>query len=60
MLVLALWPGGLVGATRASVDRAIAPAQVAAGRPASQISASIAANPPAEDLPLPGGAGSGP
>jgi NADH-quinone oxidoreductase subunit M len=59
MLVIALWPGGLVGATRASVDRAIAPAQVAAGRPASQISAPVAANPPAEDVPLPS-AGSGP
>ena len=37
MFFIALWPKALVGATQASTDRAIAPAQVAADRPAAQI-----------------------
>jgi NADH-quinone oxidoreductase subunit M len=60
MLFIALWPASLVGATRASLERALAPAQIAAGRPADQIRASVAPNPPTEDLPLPGAAGSAP
>ena len=54
MMFIALWPASLVGATRASVERAIAPAQVAADRPADQIRFRPALNPPAEDRPLPG------
>lgn len=57
MLVIALWPKGLVGATKASVERALAPAQVAAHRPATQIKAQVSPNPPSETLPLPGDAG---
>jgi hypothetical protein len=37
MFFVALWPKALVGATGASTDRAIAPAQIAADRPAAQI-----------------------
>ena len=58
MLFIALWPKGLVGATTASLERAIAPAQVAAGRPADQIHARRrrrTRRPYA--LPLPGDAG---
>jgi len=54
MFFIALWPKGLVGATTATLERAIAPAQVAADRPADQIRADVAANPPADALPLPG------
>ncbi len=36
MFFIALWPQGLVGATQASTDRAIAPAQVAAHRVTTQ------------------------
>ncbi|WP_217914337.1 complex I subunit 4 family protein [Miltoncostaea marina] len=54
MLVIALWPRGIVDATTRSIERAVAPAQVAAGRPADQIRATPAQNPPAEALPLPG------
>ncbi len=54
MLFIALWPGGLIGATTASLEDAIAPAQVAAGRPADQIDADVVANPPPEAVPLPG------
>ena len=54
MLFIALWPKALVGATTASIERAVAPAQVAAGRPADQIRATVEANPPAYALPLPG------
>ncbi|MGD9696657.1 MAG: NuoM family protein [Thermoleophilia bacterium] len=54
MFVIALWPKAIVGATSASVERSIAPAQVAADRPADQIRARVPANPPAEALPLPG------
>ena len=54
MLFIALWPKAIVGATTASIERAVAPAQVAADRPADQIRAVIVANPPAYALPLPG------
>jgi len=54
LLLIAFWPASLVGATRASVERAIAPAQVAAGRDPAEIRAVVVANPPAENLPLPG------
>lgn len=37
MFFIALWPKALVGATQASTDRAIAPAQIAADRPVSQV-----------------------
>lgn len=37
MLWIALWPGSLVGYTRASTDLAVAPAQVAVQRPPDQI-----------------------
>jgi NADH-quinone oxidoreductase subunit M len=54
MLVIALWPAGIVGATRAAVERAVAPAQVAAGRDVDQIARTAQPNPPPEVLPLPG------
>jgi NADH-quinone oxidoreductase subunit M len=54
MLFIALWPASIVGGTRASVEAAVAPAQVAAGRPADQILVPVPRNPPAENLPLPG------
>ena len=54
MLFIALWPKALVGATTASIERAVAPAQVAADRPADQIRATVAPNPPAYAEPLPG------
>ena len=54
MLVIALWPRGVVDATRASVERALAAAQAAAGRPAEQIRGPVPQNPPPEALPLPG------
>ena len=54
MLFIALWPKAIVGATTASIERAVAPAQVAADRPADQIRATVATKPPAYALPLPG------
>ena len=54
MLVIALWPRAIVGATTATLERAVAPAQAAADRPKAQIHAAVAANPPADALPLPG------
>lgn len=54
MLFIALWPKALVGATTATLERAVAPAQIAADRPADQIHARVTANPPPEALPLPG------
>ncbi|MEQ8833945.1 MAG: NADH-quinone oxidoreductase subunit M [Miltoncostaeaceae bacterium] len=54
MLVIALWPRGIVGATTNSLERSISPAQVAADRPADQIRVRIAPNPPPAALPLPG------
>ncbi len=57
MIFIALWPASLVGASQASVERAIAPAQVVAGRPADQIHFRPVPNPPAVDLPLSAAAG---
>jgi len=54
MLLLALWPAGVVGATEAALARAVAPAQLAADRPVEQIAAPVEQNPPASHLPLPG------
>jgi NADH-quinone oxidoreductase subunit M len=54
MLFVALWPASLVGATQGSLERALAPAQLAAGRPVEQIRAPVVQNPPASVLPLPG------
>ncbi|MGD9572239.1 MAG: NuoM family protein [Thermoleophilia bacterium] len=54
MLFIALWPQGIVGATTASVERALGAAQIAADRPEDQIQYRPPANPPAEALPLPG------
>jgi hypothetical protein len=54
MLFIALWPKGIVGATTASIARAIAPAQVASDRPADQIDAAVPVNPPKYAQPLPG------
>lgn len=54
MLFIALWPRGVVDATTPAVERAVAPAQIAAGRPAEEIRAAVPANPPAYALPLPG------
>lgn len=54
MLVIALWPKGVVDATTPALERSIAPAQVAADRPADQVRATLTPNPPPEVLPLPG------
>jgi NADH-quinone oxidoreductase subunit M len=54
MLVIALWPKGIVDATTATLSRTIAPAQVAADRPAGEIKATVPENPPASAEPLPG------
>jgi NADH-quinone oxidoreductase subunit M len=54
MFLIAFWPKGLVGATTATIERTIAPAQVAADRPADQIRAEVTPNPPPDALPLPG------
>ncbi|HMM48760.1 MAG TPA: NADH-quinone oxidoreductase subunit M [Miltoncostaeaceae bacterium] len=54
MLVIALWPRGIVDATTDTLARGIAPAQMAAQRPADQIRAVIVPNPPPDALPLPG------
>jgi NADH-quinone oxidoreductase subunit M len=54
MFLIALWPKGLVGATTATLERAIAPAQLAADRPADEIRAVIVPNPPPAAEPLPG------
>jgi NADH-quinone oxidoreductase subunit M len=53
MLAIAVWPNGIVRTTTASLERALAPAQLAAGRPAEQIRAAVAPNPPREALPFP-------
>jgi NADH-quinone oxidoreductase subunit M len=42
MVWIALWPGSIVGATRASTDLALAPAQIAENRPDDQISTKAA------------------
>jgi NADH-quinone oxidoreductase subunit M len=54
MLVIALWPRGIVGATTPSVERAVAGAQIAADRPEAQIRYVPPTDPPAENTPLPG------
>ena len=54
MLLIALWPAAIVGATRAPVAEAVAPAQIAADRPADQIERPVIPNPPPYALPLPG------
>jgi NADH-quinone oxidoreductase subunit M len=54
MLFIALWPKPLVDATTPAIERNIAPAQVAADRPADQIRGLVAPNPPAYAEPLPG------
>jgi NADH-quinone oxidoreductase subunit M len=54
MFVIALWPKGVVDATTATLERTIAPAQVAAGRPADEIRAVVVPNPPPAVEPLPG------
>jgi NADH-quinone oxidoreductase subunit M len=54
MLFIALWPKALVDATTPAIERNIAPAQVAADRPADQIRGLVAPNPPAYAEPLPG------
>lgn len=54
MMVIALWPRGIVGATTTALERSISPAQVAADRPADQIRVRITPNPPPAALPLPG------
>ncbi len=54
MFLIALWPMSLMGATEASVEEAIAPAQIAAERPADQIAVEVEPNPPPEAVPLPG------
>lgn len=53
MLFIAFWPQALIGASSASVDTAVAPAQVALGRPASQIKAIVPPNPLPALTPLP-------
>jgi len=54
MFLIALWPKSLVGATTATLERTIAPAQLAAGRPAEEIRAVVVPNPPPAAEPLPG------
>lgn len=54
MGVIALWPAAIVGGTTRTVERLMAPAQIASDRPAEQIRAGVAKNPPAAALPLPG------
>ena len=57
MLFIALWPKGWWAPPPRAIERAIVPAQVAADRPADQIRAVVAANPPAYAEPLPGDPG---
>ena len=54
MIFIALWPKAIVGATTSSIERAVAPAQIAADRPKDQIRAVVPTNPPAYAEPLPG------
>jgi NADH-quinone oxidoreductase subunit M len=46
MVFIAVWPGALVGATRASTDLALAPAQAAEQRPLAQIAPDTTGNRP--------------
>lgn len=54
MLLIALWPHGIVGATTRTLERAISPAQVAADRAPDEIRVRITPNPPPYAQPLPG------
>ena len=54
MLFIAFYPAALVGATEASVSRAVAPAQIAADRPPEDIAEPVVPNPPPVVQPLPG------
>lgn len=54
MVTIALWPQGVLRTTGPTIDRVLAPAQVALNRPASQVRARVPVNPPEEALPLPG------
>ncbi|MFN8109059.1 MAG: NADH-quinone oxidoreductase subunit M [Thermoleophilia bacterium] len=54
MGVIALWPNGLLRTTVRTVGHVIAPAQVAAHRPANEIRETPVLNPPTDALPLPG------
>jgi hypothetical protein len=54
MGVIALWPAAIIGGTTKTVERMVAPAQIAAERPAEQIRATVTPNPPDAALPLPG------
>ncbi|MCB9011568.1 MAG: NADH-quinone oxidoreductase subunit M [Actinobacteria bacterium] len=55
MAVLALWPAAIIGGTTRTVERTMAPAQLATpGFPQDLIKGSVTRNPPAEALPLPG------
>jgi len=54
MFVIAFWPASIVDSTRQPVAQAVAPAQIAADRPADQIERQVIPNPPPEALPLPG------
>jgi hypothetical protein len=54
MLFIALWPKSIVDATTPAIEQNIAPAQVAADRPADQIKAVVVPNPPKYAEPLPG------
>jgi NADH-quinone oxidoreductase subunit M len=54
MLFIALWPQALVGASTRSVERTLAPAQIAAERPRDQIRGVVVPNPPVYARPLPG------
>lgn len=51
MLFIAFWPAAIVGSTKASAERAVAPAQIAAGR---EPVVPVEKNPPDDHLPLPG------
>jgi NADH-quinone oxidoreductase subunit M len=54
MFVIALWPKSVVDATTATLERTIAPAQIAADRPADAVRAAVVPNPPPVAEPLPG------
>lgn len=54
MLLIALWPHGIVGATTRTLERAISSAQVAADRAPDEIRVRITPNPPPYAQPLPG------
>jgi NADH-quinone oxidoreductase subunit M len=51
MVFIAFWPAAIVGSTKASAERAVAPAQIAAER---EPAVPVEVNPPEDHLPLPG------